>query len=303
MRLVSVLAIGTIFLLGGCGGNSPKPPSWYGKDAHNDTHLIGFGNATSLDSAKARALNDISSQLSVQVSSQFKSHTQRQDSSLTHKTSNEIKLDVAAIELSDVSYVKDEFKDNQFFIKAQIPKSSLVRQFQSSFNTEYNTLNFNRMSQCSSISIKDKMRLEYALNKLNLYTLLLHSLGSNAKDMRQLEKLLSMNSPLPTARLNIQSNARAEVIESELAKELGEFYSFDSQAHNLINVKLKLALIGGATIKADAIMTIYDCRNNPVFTTSVSNTHKGNSIDDSLSFTAKRIGVQLYKKIQEWIEQ
>ena len=49
-------------------------------------------------------------------------------------------------------------------------------------------------------------------------------------------------------------------------------------------------------------MTIYDCRKNAVFTTSVSNTHEGKNIGDSLNFTAKRIGVQLYKKLQEWVE-
>ena len=89
---------------------------------------------------------------------------------------------------------------------------------------------------------------------------------------------------------------------AELEKELGEFYNFDLEAENVINVKLKMNLVNGNTIKADAIMTIYDCRRNAVFTTSVSNTHQGNNIDDSLSFTAKRIGVQLYKKLQEWVE-
>lgn len=286
----------------GCGGDSPKPPSWYGKDAHDSVNLIGFGSASSLDSAKARALSDISSQLSVQVSSEFKSQTQRQDSTISHRSSNDIKLDVENIKLSDVSYVKDEVKDNQYYVKAQIPKSSLIKQFQGMFNTEYNALNFNRMSQCSSISTKDKARLEYALGKLSVYEMLLHSLGSNTRDLTQLGKVLSENSPLPTARLNVQINAPVEVVQSELEKELGEFYNFDSEAQNVINVKVNLALIGRNMIKANAVMTIYDCRKNVVFTTSVSNTHEGNNLDDSLSFTAQRIGVQLYKKLQEWVE-
>ena len=302
MRLASALILGVALFLVGCG-NSPKPPAWYGKDAHSDTFLIGFGSASTLENAKARALSDISSQLSVQVSSQFKSHAQRQDSSISYKSSNDIKLDVAAIELSVVGYTKDEFRDNLFYVKAQIPKSSLVKQFQKTFNTEYNLLNFSRMSQCNTISIKDKVRLEHTLNKLNLYGMLLQSIGSQEpKSITQLEKMLAVNSPLPTARLNIQSNVSAEVIESELAKELGEFYSFDAQAQNLIQVKVNLSLVGRGTIKADAIMTIYDCRKNAVFTTSVSNTHEGKNIGDSLNFTAKRIGVQLYKKLQEWVE-
>lgn len=301
MRLIGILAIGAVFWLAGCGGDSPKQPAWFGKNAQSEAFMIGFGSAKTLDSAKARALSDISNQLSVQVSSQFKSHTQRQDSTITHSASNEVKLDTAGIELSDVSYVKDEFKDNQYYVQAQIPKTSLIKQFQNSYNKEYGALNFNRMSQCNSISIKDKTRLEYALGKLNLYGMLLHSLGVNTRELSQLENKLSANSPLPTARLQIQG-AEADIVSAELAQELGEFYNFDSEAENVINVKLKMVLINGNTIKADAIMTIYDCRKNAVFTTSVSNTHQGNNIDDSLSFTAKRIGVQLYKKLQEWVE-
>lgn len=301
MRLIGILAIGAVFWLAGCGGDSPKQPAWFGKNAQSEAFMIGFGSAKTLDSAKARALSDISNQLSVQVSSQFKSHTQRQDSTITHSASNEVKLDTAGIELSDVSYVKDEFKDNQYYVQAQIPKTSLIKQFQNSYNKEYGALNFNRMSQCSSISIKDKTRLAYALDKLSLYGMLLHSLGVNTRDLSQLENKLSANSPLPTARLQIQG-AEADIVSAELAQELGEFYNFDSEAENVINVKLKMVLINGNTIKADAIMTIYDCRKNAVFTTSVSNTHQGNNIDDSLSFTAKRIGVQLYKKLQEWVE-
>lgn len=301
MRLVGALTIGAVLLLAGCGGDSPKQPAWFGKNAQNDAYMIGFGSAKTLDSAKARALSDISNQLSVQVSSQFKSHTQKQDSNITHTASDEIQLDTAGIELSDVSYVKDEFKDNQYYVQAQIPKTSLIKQFQNSYNKEYGALNFNRMSQCNSISIKDKTRLEYALGKLNLYGMLLHSLGVNTRELSQLENKLSANSPLPTARLQIQG-AEADIVSAELAQELGEFYNFDSEAENVINVKLKMVLINGNTIKADAIMTIYDCRKNAVFTTSVSNTHQGNNIDDSLSFTAKRIGVQLYKKLQEWVE-
>lgn len=301
MRLIGALTIGSILILVGCSGNSPKQPTWFGKDAQSDVYMIGFGSAKTLDSAKARALSDISNQLSVQVSSQFKSHTQRQDSNITHNVSNEIKLDTTEIELYDASYVKDEFKDNQYFVKAQIPKTSLIKQFQSSFNKEYGNLNFNRMSQCNSISIKDKTRLAYALDRLSLYGMLLHSLGVNTRDLSALEDTLSKNSPLPTAKLQIQG-VTEDIVVAELKRELGEFYNFDSQAENVINVKIKTNLINGNAIKADAIMTIYDCRRNAVFTTSVSNTHQDNNFDDSLNFTAKRIGVQLYKKLQEWIE-
>lgn len=294
-------ALGCAFVWSGCGGFS-KPPSWYGKNAQEDRIFVGFGSAKSLDSAKANALNDIITQMKVQVSSQYSSSTQRKDSSLSYTSRSDVYLDNAGIELSDVRYVRDDFSNNQYYVEAQIPKSSLVAQFKRSFDKEYNALNVNKISQCQSLSIKDKLRLESALNNLHTYAAFLQSLGLGTKSLAPLETLLSKNSPLPTARLIIESNMPNEIVSSDLAKELGNFYSFDSEANNLIKIKLQLHNKSNQ-LKIYAVMSIYDCRNNPVYTTNVSYIHNADNTDESLRFVSSRISVMLYKKIQEWIEQ
>ena len=290
--IIPILCI--VFLMG-CGGGA-KPPSWYGKDTQDSAYLIGFGSASKLESAKARAVNDISSQLSVQVSSQFKTQTQRQDSNITHKASSDIQLDVAAMELSDVQYTKSEFENGQHYVQAKILKSALISQFQNKFNNTYNTLNVVSLSKCKILSAKDKLRLENALNELWLYSQLLQTLEKQTRSLDNLESLLSANMPLPAAKLVIRSNVDSARIYNDLAKELGEFYTIQNDAAHTLYAEVR-AIQSAKGVKIDVLFSILDCRNNPIFNTNVSEeTNKG------FEFATKRVSVQLYKKMQEWIE-
>ena len=304
MRLLRVVsAIGFIalwgILWGGCAGSS-KPPSWYGKNAVDEKTLIGFGNAKNLEVAQANALNDIITQLQVEVSSKFSSQTQRQDSQISHSSSNEVYLDSKDIELGDVRYTKSEFENGQFYVQAQVAKSALITQFQKKFNTTYNALNLTNLSKCSTLSIKDKTRLENALNDLGLYGQLLQTLGSSSKSLNNLESLLYSSSPLPSARLIIQSNIADVRIHNDLAKELGNFYLIQNDAAHTLNARVLVNNPNERNAKIDVVFNIVDCRNNPIFNTNVS--YEATNTKDAFNFALKRVSVQLYKKIQEWIE-
>lgn len=93
-----IFLIGLIALCGGCFKQTlATHPSWYAQESINKNMLVGFGNAKTLEAAKANALNDIITQLNVEVRSQFSQQTQRQDSQLKHTSSSDIMLKSAEI--------------------------------------------------------------------------------------------------------------------------------------------------------------------------------------------------------------
>lgn len=301
MRRIILFILSVLITLG-CSNGTPKPPSWYGKNEANASLLVGFGSAKTLDAAKANALSDIITQINVEVSSQFSSNTQRQDNLMSYNSSNDVWLNSAGIELNDVRYTKDAFENDRFYIRAEIPKSSLISQFKKQFDSTYNALNMASLNKCSTLSIKDKVRLEKALGSLRLYGTLLQTLNAASKPITSLENMLSHNAPLPTARLIVESNMPNDIITSDLAKELGYFYSLDGEATQVLKAKVH---VEGANngIKISLIFSIFDCRNNPIFNTSLDYTHYAASFDEALRFASQRVSVQLYKKIQEWIER
>lgn len=302
-RFKSQLALlcGAVLLWSGCG-SSLNTPSWYGKVSASDDALVGFGSAGNLNSAKARALSDIITQLNVEVNSSFSSQTQRQDSHLSYSSSHDVQLESLGIELNDVNYVKNEQKDGIFYIQARVPKTSLIRQFQKKSSTLLNTLNPASLSTCPSLSAKDKARLESSLKDLHLYGSLLQTLGSTPSQTNSLDKILSANSPTPQAKLVVESNLNHEIIYSDLEKELGYFYTFDANATQTLRAKVNVATNGNSA-KVEIFFSILDCRSNVLFSTSVSHTHSASSLYEAVKFASHRASVQLYKKIQEWVER
>lgn len=294
--LLALLAF--VAIIAGCGGSGATPPSWYGKNLANDSKLIGFGSGKDLESAKANALSDIITQMNVKVDSTFSANTARENSTITHSSSTRVQLDSQKIELNDVKYVKSEFYNSQFYVEAQIAKSDLIIQFQKRFNSTYNALNTTSVSKCESISIKDKVRIENRLDRLKLYAALLQTLGASSKPLNSFENLLNTNSPLPKARLVIEGDNN-EYIESDLKKELGHFYSLDNSATQILKAKVSTQ-DGYITTKHEIIFSIIDCRGNAVFNESVAFVDGENK---GAKFASKRTSVQLYKKIQEWIER
>lgn len=297
LKVASTLAM--IFIITACATSS-QTPSWYGKNTADSSLIVGFGSAKNLDSAKANALSDIVTQLNVQVDSHFSTRTQREDIALTHSSMSEVYLNSADIELSNVDYSKSVFQNGQFYIQAEVTKVALIAQFQKTFDKIYSALNLPNMSKCEILSIKDMARLEKAVKDLELYSSLLESLGSKAKSIAKPQKMLYANMPLPNAQLRIIGNVPEKVI-SDLSKELGHFYQLQNNATHTLVAKINTHITNDKNAKIDILFYIVDCQNNHVFSTNVS--YESTNKKDALSFASQRVTAQLYKKIQEWIEE
>ncbi|WP_300447992.1 LPP20 family lipoprotein [Helicobacter mastomyrinus] len=299
LRFVCLIAF--ICIYGGCWASPSKPPLWYGKSTISDQSLIGFGNDKNLDSAKAKALSDIVTQLNVQVSSQFTSTTQRQDFQTSHNASSDVYLDSANINLNDVHYTKSAFENGQFYIQAEITKNALIAQFQKEFDVAYNKLNPANLKKCRILSIKDKTRLAKILNTLHLYADLLQTLGKSSKSLSSFESILNANTPLPLAQLLIETNMPNDKISNDLAKELGYFYRIQNNAAHTLKAKIQISNTSSENAKINILFSILDCSGNPIFNTNVS--YEAIDTKDALYVASQRVSIQLYKKIQEWIEE
>lgn len=287
-------------MLSGCFGSSALP-SWYGKNQASSEALIGFGSGESLESAKAKAMADLITQLSVRVDSRFSTSTERYHSKTLRSSSQNVELQSRNLELKDVQYTKSTFQDERFYIQAQIPKQSLIAQFQILFSQLYDSV-AQLTDKCSELSIKDQMRLIQSLESLELYASILQSLGSPTQSLQDLQALLAQNTPLPRANLLIQSNMSNEILANNLSKELGYFYSLDSQSSQSIDAKINVQT-RNEKVKVEILLTLKDCRKNSIFHTSANYTHHASNIDEALQFASKRASVQIYKHIQEWIER
>lgn len=287
-------------ILIGCFGSSPLP-SWYGKNQSSSEALIGFGSGESLESAKAIAMADLITQLSVRVDSRFSANTERSHSETLRSSSQNVELRSRNLELKDVQYTQSTFQDNRFYVQAQIPKRSLVTQFQSLFSELYDSV-AQLTNKCTELSIKDQARLAQSLKSLELYASILQSLGSPTRSLQNFQALLVQNTPLPRANLLIQSNMPNEILTNNLSEELGYFYSLDSRASQDIYAKVNVQT-KNEKVKVDILLTLKDCRKNPIFHTSASYTHQASDINEALQFASKRASVQIYKNIREWIER
>ncbi|TLD82184.1 hypothetical protein LS68_004110 [Helicobacter sp. MIT 05-5293] len=301
------LLIFTIFLWGGClGSSSLTPPSWFATTPKDDSLFVGFGNAKTLDAAKANALSDIITQINVSVQSQFNLNTQRQNSNIEYHSSNDVWLDSSNIEIGSVQYTKNEFKNNLYYVQAQIPKTALIKQFQTKFNNLYNMLNASKIGQCQALSAKEFALLSQNIENLQLYALYLETLNQSTQDLSKFENLLAQNSPLPQAKLLINSNDTSsvikEMIKNDMIKEYGHFYAIDANAKNTLKNDVIIST-NGKEVKIEVTLTILDCKNNPSFSTRVTHTHSASKQYDALRFASQRVSVQLYKQIQEWIER
>lgn len=295
-----LLGLIATLMLSGCLGGSTLP-SWYGKNQTSSEALIGFGSDESLESAKAKAMADLVTQLSVRVDSRLSATTQRSHSKTLRNSSQNIELRSRNLELKDIQYTKSTFQDGRFYVQAQISKQSLIVQFQTSFSQLYDSIS-QLTRKCSDLSIKDQVRLSQRLETLELYASILQSLESPTQSLRDLQNLLAQNAPLPRANLIIQSNMSNEILTNNLSKELEHFYSFDSQASQSIDAKINMQM-RNEKAKVEILLTLKDCHKNPIFHTSANYTHHASNMDEALQFASKRASVQIYKHIQEWIER
>lgn len=144
-------------------------PQWFLNTPQNsNTTLYGSGQATTLQEAKNRALNDLASRLSVQVNSKIEQSTYRysnQDGASTYNNSTQQNIEVLVknIEFQNPKVIQSAFIAQQFFVLVEVNREELYRQQHNAFLRLYQHIE----TQYKKSQIQSKLEQIHLLQSLS----------------------------------------------------------------------------------------------------------------------------------------
>lgn len=284
------------FFLSACSvGGISSPPKWFLSIPKDTDFLYGNGNGKTLEESKKNAINDLASSIKLKVSSNTDILNTQNNKETNSKISQNIQISIEAIELQDILFTHNEYKNHQYYSQIKVSKISLLKTLKNQYKDIYAQINGLDSKKCISISIKDKPILENLLQQASSIAQSIHSLDSSSKlpSIDYYRKLLAQNSPLPKARL-IFSNSSDEDGIKTLSSEYAKFIQNTDESNtqtidNDISIEFKNDKIL-ALLRAN----IKDCSGKTIFYIEVeaSEKNKNNALE--------RIKVQLYKKLKEY---
>lgn len=112
---------------------SVAEPDWYNTPTTNDPeYIVANGQGRNLIQAKKSALNQINSQLWMQINSSFESRevirSSHSDFSSNQFLDNKINSKTATVTFTGINYTKIEKNDIAYFVEARVSKASIIEQ-------------------------------------------------------------------------------------------------------------------------------------------------------------------------------
>ena len=278
------LALTLIFFLSSCS----KVDSIYSSlhENKNSTYLIGIGSSLNLNESKLFALNDLVSQISLDISSSLNLESKLLDSKSSKKIDSNIKINVNNITLDGVEFSINE-ANGIFFVKASIEKKKVIN-FLNELINEYISLAFEvvneiKASNCSSILPKQKNTLQDLLNKISSANRKIIALdGVENLTPSIIKEFYS----LPLAAYYESTNID-NVINKVLMGEYSKFFDISTKNKNIY--KIHSFYSKDSSNRIDFRTNIIDCNGNTVFSAKIDNE---SSID--------RLKVRLYKSLLDY---
>lgn len=160
MKKIHILAsIALAITLSACGGSSPSPqentsanaPEWvYAAQKSTSTHYYAVGSGKSKKAARLAALDNISSTISVSISSSTQVKKRISNSSYSRSMSQNILASTKKIKFVGTQEVKSAFVNDMFYVKMSVDKNALLKaqikeakNIQTKINALYDSSNAN----------------------------------------------------------------------------------------------------------------------------------------------------------------
>lgn len=280
------LIFALIFFLSSCSKVDSIYSSLY-ENNKNSSYLIGIGSSSNLNESKLFALNDLVSQISLDISSSLNLESKLVDSKSNKKLDNNIKINVNDITLDGVEFVNIDKTNGIFFVKASIEKKKVIN-FLNELINEYISLAFEvvneiKASNCSSILPKQKNTLQDLLNKISSANRKILALdGVENLTPSIIKEFYS----LPLAAYYESTNID-NVINKVLMGEYSKFFDISTKNKNIY--KIHSFYSKDSSNRIDFRTNIIDCNGNTVFSAKIDNE---SSID--------RLKVRLYKSLLDY---
>ena len=280
-------------------------PSWYLATNKDSSYLYGVGSSNNLQDAKFEALNDIASQISLNLESDINIQKEQKNENLSSTINSNIGVNIEDIELESLEYPLIDEIDNVFFVQAKIKKDTIISKLNSNINfyaADINKiLNSIKSSMCRTLSPKHKQNLFLFMSKINLYSKQIKALGSVVSNQALIDSVNEILQNQPSAYYSsfVQGGKGDDysLIEDSLLNEYNKFFDIQGKDSDIYYIENRYNIartINSVSIKFYS--SIKDCSNNVVFNTSIDVDSK------DINVVIDRLKAQLYKKIQTWIE-
>lgn len=259
-------------------------PQWFSKPALDSNHFYGFGVGSSIDVAKKNSMVDLASSLQSSVKVVFEREIKRNDVEISSNASQKFSIDTTMTDLMSIEAKNAECIDQKCYVVVEIAKPTLLKQLKQKIEVSKQALD-NLKSPFDYQHKKDvlypKILMDYAL-----YT----SLGGVGVDIPK----SAGEKPSFDVRFNYDgsfSSGFKSIFEKTIEDALTRFGSISANSQYKIDIEVykegeSVAIEFSASDGGEIV------HNSSVFDT------KKTSISNS--FFAKRLGVQVYKKMQKW---
>ncbi|RAX58952.1 hypothetical protein CCZ01_01815 [Helicobacter monodelphidis] len=284
--------------------SSDAPPLWYFEHIQNTDKLYGYGSAKNDKDAKVAALNDLSSQLQLSLQSRYQLLTRQHNDLIEDTAYNSVSISVPRIQLKEVQYSKTEYHRGAYYVRAEISKDMLVKEYVQQHDAQIKKLQYLNQVACSDLNVREMTQLKMGLQELERINIVLDVLDHQQLQPSSYEEILQKNSPKPTLKfvMDINDEQYRLVVYNSLVKELSKFYRLDESALNTARAVVDIQHSSSGSVMG-LEFSLQNCKVQPVLALRLSSVYGKRGPYENTKYNATRVGVQLYKKLLEWSEE
>lgn len=260
-----------------------QPPQWFLNPSLDSTKLYGFGTGETPAKAKQSAMIDLANSLQSSIETSFEKQTQRLESDLASSALQKINIRTKITDLFNIEATKAQCEEKQCYAQIEIPRSKLLEQLEQRIKESIKE--FAKLHSPFSYPYKKDILYPKILQDYALYS----ALGGLKLEIPNIGEK-------PAFDLRFQydgefSKSFKNALEKAIQDRIIEFGKISSNSDWKILVSIS---------KADqsALLNLSASHNDEIIhNASVSDSKKTTT---STEFFAKRLAVQIYKKIQKW---
>lgn len=221
-------------------------PSWYLSPTPNsETYLYGVGEGKTLQEAKNSALNDMASRLSVTLDSSINQYKQSVSFNTTQsyqkKITENINVEVKAINFTNASIEHSEVVANSFFVLAKVNRQELFNSYKNAFDLSESTVNSTVQNSKNKPILERIYTLQAALptiEKATSQAIILSAINTQFDSNRYLMKYTTISNDISTLKdqlkIKIATNLSQKLFANEFIDALNqEGYKVSNSQHNL----------------------------------------------------------------------
>lgn len=261
-----------------------KPPQWFIKPSLDPARIYGFGVGKNPAEARQNAMIDFANSLQLNIKTSFEKQTRRSNSDLTSSALQTIQIHTKTIDLFHIKATKMTCDQDQCYAQIEILRSKLLEQLE--LKIKETTQEIDKLSSPFAFPYKRDIIYPKILQDYALYSALG---GLNLKSPSFIEEK-------PTFDLRFQYNGDfSESFKKILEKTIQDRITWFGKISPHSDWKILMSISGGDQSVVLNVSAFYN--DEIIYATSISDVKNDSATP---AFFAKRLGTQVYKKIQKW---